>query len=68
MNLKGSRRKRMLSNLMHYPGICVVRGKPNQNNQSPNQDLNPGPLEYNAGVRNNDRDYRSILPNSIYTD
>jgi hypothetical protein len=49
--LKGSGGRLILRN---YPGIrldgCEENQENSQNSQSPDRDLNPGPLEYEAGV------------------
>jgi hypothetical protein len=46
--------KQLWPNLRYYSGICLVRlrktAKTCQDSQSPGQDLNPGPPEYEAGV------------------
>jgi hypothetical protein len=54
-NWKESWRKRPWPNLRYCPGICLqglrkTTRNLNQDSRSPQRDLNPGPLEYEAGV------------------
>jgi hypothetical protein len=55
MNWKGYGRKRSWPNLRLFPIICLgelskTTKNLNQNRQSPDRDLNPGPPEYEAVV------------------
>jgi hypothetical protein len=55
MNWEGCGRKRSWTNSRYYPGICLeglrkTMKNLSQDSRSPGRDLNPGPLEYEAGV------------------
>jgi hypothetical protein len=55
MNLKGCERKRLWSNVSHYPDICMeglrkITKDLSLNSRSPGRDLNPRPPEFEAGV------------------
>jgi hypothetical protein len=55
MNWKGFGRKRTWRNSWYYPDICLeglreTKKNLSRDSRSPARDLNPGPVEYEAGV------------------